>query len=79
MQCRFDTDIDHCAIFMKNKGVFEYCCDMHVTPYDLTKIVYRILIEKQNIVGDVEFFMFPITVYGEVKPKVSIGSKRVMF
>jgi len=79
-ECVFRQDIDHCAIFVATDNLqqFEHCCNMHVdhTSND-AKTDYRILVEKYGLTGRVQFFMFPVTKYGAILPKVNIGSYRV--
>lgn len=77
-KCSFMPDIDHCSIFISNRGQFEHCCDMHVANNnEEEKTQYRVLVEKFNLKGNVSFYMFPITKHGAVLPKVNIGSYKV--
>lgn len=76
--CRFRDDIDYCAVFMYNEGVFEHCCDMHVPSfYHDQKSNYRVLIEKQGLHGNVVFYIMPVTKFGKILPKVLLGNQRI--
>lgn len=79
-ECTFKQDIDHCAIFVATDNLqqFEHCCNMHVDHNSNDeKTDYRLLVEKYGLTGRVQFFMFPVTKYGAILPKVNIGSYRV--
>lgn len=77
-ECTFMSYVDHCSIFMFNRGNFSHCCDMHVdTNPEIEKNEYRILVEKSGLKGEVFFYMFPITRQGAILKKVALGSRRV--
>tara|TARA_B100000900_G_C20602156_1_gene726088 strand:+ start:3062 stop:5755 length:2694 start_codon:yes stop_codon:yes gene_type:complete len=70
----FYQNIDHCAIFLLNKGQLQFCCNMHVDP---EKSTYSVLIEKNNLHGIVTFLAFPIDVFGSSIGRKMIGSFNV--
>ena len=70
-KCGFGKNIDHCAVFLFNKGFLEFCCNMHV---DHSKEDYKILIEKNQLSGRVDFLLYPINIFGDVLDRKIIGN-----
>ena len=61
--CKITNDVDHAVLFLNNNGIVDYCCNMH-TRKDKTN--YRLLIEKENLKGDVSFLLYPVNKKGKI-------------
>ena len=61
--CDISQEIDHAVIFLNNNGIIDYCCNLHT---QTVKRDYRVLIEKENLVGNCEFLIYPINKKGKI-------------
>lgn len=61
--CDVNKEIDHAVIFLNNDGIIDYCCNMHTQK---NKRYYRVLIEKENLRGKCDFYLYAINKKGKI-------------
>jgi hypothetical protein len=70
INARFESRIDHCAIFSLRNKRLNFECTIHV---DAQKDKYKALIEKERVDGSTEFILYPVTSQGVVLNHIVLG------